>query len=93
MTMKESNLFSFAISTKVIGEDNADDESFRSRMWRDGKAKHEKFWKWKSGSEVPHKNNGCLTGKACDQLPHRMELKRPAENYKSTRSNYKENQK
>lgn len=53
MTMKESNLFSFAISTKVIGEDNADDESFRSRMWRDGKTKHERFWKWKSGSEVP----------------------------------------
>lgn len=52
MTMKKSNLFSFAISTKVIGENNADDESFRSKMWRDGKTKHERFWKWKSGSEV-----------------------------------------
>jgi hypothetical protein len=30
--MKESNLFSFAIRTKVIGEDNGDDESFQSKV-------------------------------------------------------------
>lgn len=95
--MKESNLFSFAIRTKVIGEDNGDDESFQSKVQKDAKDKDEKILevkvRRKTGSRGPCKSNGCLTGKACDQLPRRMELKRPVENYKSTRSNYKESQK
>lgn len=38
VAVKESNLFSVEIRTKVIPEDNRDDKSFWSKMWRDAKS-------------------------------------------------------
>jgi hypothetical protein len=38
VTVKESNLLSSAIRTKVIWEDNRDDKSFHSKMWKDAKS-------------------------------------------------------
>lgn len=53
MAVKESNLFSFAISTKVIPKDNRDDTSFWNKMQGDAKVRIKTSWQRKSQVKCP----------------------------------------
>lgn len=92
MTVKESNLFSFAIRTKVIPQDNWNDKLFQSKLWRDVKSEDKTFWKGKSGEcGCPEVTAECMnvveTG--CAISPHaKWNYRRPVENYSSIRNNY-----